>query len=175
MKKIIIIVLAAVLLATSGMFAATFTTATATIGVTAIQSDFAQASANTSYSAPDVFGKYTGTWPTGTLFDIIPHADYTGDLVVKAYLVNTGALIRYYEHLNLALEFQDSTGTKSDNQSITQVLNLSNAEVTFDWVNGTGTGPYYIKVTGGGYRLHPWRTLTGGSVQPQVWIEIVQR
>jgi hypothetical protein len=175
MKKFILIAIVAALALTGGAFAYTFTTATTTIGVTAIQSDFAEVSTNGTYSPPTVFGRFTGTWPTGTLFDISPDPNYTGDLVVKVYLVNTGALIRYYQHLNLALEFQDSTGTASDNQAEVQVLNLSNAEVTFDWVNGTGTGPYYVEVTGGGYRLHPWRTMSGGSVTPQIWCEVTQR
>jgi len=176
MKKFILIAIVAVLALTGGAFAYTFTTATTTIGVTAIQSDFAEVSVNGSYSPPtNVFGKFTGTWPTGTLFDVDPHWDYTGDLVVKVYLVNTGDLIQRYHHLNMALEFQDSTGTASDNQAEAQVLNLSNAEVTFDWVNGTGTPPYYVEVTGGGYRLHGWRTGLGGSASPQIWCEVVQR
>ncbi len=175
MKKFILIAIVAVLALTGGAFAYTFTTTTTTIGVTVIESDFAEVSVNGTYSAPDVFGKFTGTWPTGTLFDIAPDPSYTGDLVVKVYLVNTGDLIRRYHHLNMALEFQDSTGTASDNQAEVQVLNLSNAEVTFDWVNGTGTGPYYVEVTGGGYRLHQWRTGLGGSASPQIWCEVVQR
>ncbi len=175
MKKFILIAIVAVLALTGGAFAYTFTTTTTTIGVTAIQSDFAEVSVNGTYSPPTVFGKFAGTWPTGTLFDITPHGSYTGDLVVRVYLVNTGDLIRRYQHLNMALEFQDSTGTASDNQAEVQVLNLSNAEVTFDWVNGTGTGPYYVEVTGGGYRLHQWRTGLGGSASPQIWCEVVQR
>ena len=175
MKKFLIIAIAAVLAVTGGVFAYTFTTATATIGVTAIPSDFAKVTANTTYSPPTVFGSYTGTWPSGPLFNITPDPNYTGDLVIKVYLVNTGALIRYYHHLNMALKFWDSANATADEQGIIQVLNLQNAEVTFDWVNGTGTSPYRVQLTGGGYRLHRWKTLTGGSVQPQIWCEVTQR
>lgn len=176
MKKFILIAIVAVLVLTGGVFAYTFTTATTTIGVNAISSDFAEISENGTFaSTPDVFGKFTGTWPDGTLFNIEPHTDYSGDLVITVSLVNTGELIRYYKHLNLALEFQDSTSTISDNQGEAQVLNLSNAEVTFDWLNDTGTSPYYVKVTGGSFRLHQWRTMTGGSVTPQIWCEVTQR
>jgi len=176
MKKFILIAIVAVLALTGGAFAYTFTTTTTTIGVTVIESDFAEVSVNGTYSPPTyVFGKFAGTWPDGTLFDIAPHTEYTGDLGVRVYLVNTGDLISRYQHLNMALEFQDSTGTISDNQAEVQVLNLSNAEVTFDWVNGTGTGPYYVEVTGGGYRLHQWRTGLSGSASPQIWCEVVQR
>ncbi len=175
MKKFLIIALVAVLLATGGMFAYTFTTATATIGVTAIQSDFAEVAANATYSAPEVFGKFTGTWPSGTLYDITPTSGYTGDLVIHVYLVNAGALIRQYHHLNMSLEFKDSTDTSADEQGEVQVLNLNNADVLFTWASGNGTSPFYVQLTGGSYRLHPWKSLTGGSVQPQLWCEVTQR
>ena len=176
MKKFLIIGLVAVLMVTGGMFATTYTTATATIGVTAVESDFATVTAaNVTALAPTVFGKYTGTWPSGTLFTVTPDASYTGDLVIRAYLVNTGELGRYYEHLNMSLEFTDNTSAIADEQAITQVLNLQNSEVLFTWENGYGDSPYKIELTGGGYRLHPWKTLDGGSVQPQLWLEITQR
>jgi len=180
-KKLLIIALAVILVVTGGVFAYTFTTATATIGVNAIESDFAEVTAaNVTALAPNVFGRYTGTWPSGTLFDITPTANYTGDLVIKVYLVNTGALIRYYHHLNMALEFWDSDNATADEQGIEQpgaiqVLNLQNSDVLFTWANDTGNGPYKVELTGGGYRLHPWKSLEGGSVQPQIWCEITQR
>ena len=174
MKKFIIIALVAVLAATGSVFAYTFTTATTTIGVTAIQSDFANVTAAT-YTAPEVFGTYTGTWDTGALFDIVPHGDYTGDLVIHVYLVNTGELIRQYHHLNMTIEFQDNTNTAVDERGMEQVLTLQNADVGFYWDSGNGTSPYAIELTGGGYRLHKWKTMTGGSVQPQLWCEITQR
>ena len=177
MKKILIIIaLAVVLVVTGSTFAATYTTATATIGVSAPTSDFATVTAeNVSALAPTVFGKYTGTWPAGTLFTVTPDASYTGDLVIRAYLVNTGALVRYYEHLNMALEFQDTTSTIADEQGVTQVLTLENSEALFTWTSGNGTSPYKVVLTGGGYRLHPWKSLSGGSVAPQLWLEIQQR
>ncbi len=175
MKKLLIIGLVAVLMVTGGMFATTYTTATATIGVTAIESDFAATTANVTVLAPTVFGKYAGTWPSGTLFTVTPDASYTGDLVIRAYLVNTGALSRYYEHLNMSLKFTDNTSAIADEQQITQILTLDNSEVLFTWENGYGDSPYKVELTGGGYRLHPWKTLTGGSVQPQLWLEITQR
>lgn len=175
MKKLLIIGLVAVLMVTGGVFATTYTTATATIGVTAVESDFAVAAANVTVLAPTVFGKYAGTWPSGTLFTVTPDASYTGDLVIRAYLVNTGELSRYYEHLNMSLKFTDNTSAIADEQAITQVLTLDNSEVLFTWENGYGDSPYKVELTGGGYRLHPWKSLTGGSVQPQLWLEITQR
>jgi len=175
MKKFLIIAIVAALAITSGVFAFTYTTATTTIGVTAVESDFAEVSANlTGYSAPQVFGKYSGTWPTGTMFDIAPASGYNGDLVIQVYLVNSGDLVPYYQHLNMKLEFKDSADVIADDQGIAQVLNLQNAAVTFDWSSGNGTKPYYVKLTGGGYRLHKWKTVTG-SYQPQLWCEVTQR
>ena len=180
MKKFLFIALLAVVATTGGVFAYTFTTATITIGVNAIQSDFAEVSVNTSYSPPTVFGRYTGSWPTGTLFDVAPYTgteNYTGDLVIKVYLVNAGELIRRYHHLNMQLDFQDSTGATAHVQAENMTLTLQNAEVLFDHEYLDGTPPYRVEVTGGSYRLHPWRTLTGGaaSVQPQLWCEVTQR
>lgn len=176
MKKFLIIGLVTVLLVSGGTFASTFTSATATISVGAPTADFAEVTAeNLTALAPTVFGNYTGTWLSGTLFTITPDASYTGDLVIRAYLVNTGELQRYYEHINMTLEFWDSANTTADEEGITQVLNLQNSEVLFEWENATGTSPYKVALTGGGYRLHPWRTLSGGSVQPQLWCEIIQR
>jgi len=175
MKKLLIIAIVAVLLVTSGVFAATYTTATATIGVTAIESDFATVTANLTAVAPTVFGDFNGTWSSGHLFTVTPDPSYTGDLIIRAYLVNTGELSRYYEHLNMALQFWSSDNSTADEQGITQVLNLQNSEALFTWANGTGSSPYQVELLGGGYRLHPWKTLTGGSVQPQLWLEIIQR
>jgi len=175
MKRIILIALVALLVVTGGMFAYTFTTATATIGVVAPTSDFANITANSSITAPTVFGKFTGTWPAATLFTITPDPSYTGDLVIRVSMVNTGQLIRQYQHINMSLEFTDNTSTAADEQGTIQVLNMENAEVLFTWSNGTGTSPYKVELTGGGYRLHPFKTLSGGSYQPQIWCEVTQR
>jgi len=173
-KRFLLIALVALVVVTGGTFAYTFTTATATIGVTAPTSDFATVISGNA-TAPTVFGKFTGTWPSGTLFTITPDPGYQGDLVVKVYIVNAGQLIRHYQHCNVSLELMDSTNAIADEQGVIQVLNIENAEAMFTWANGSGTGPYRVQLTGGSYRLHPWKSLTGGSVQPQVWCEVTQR
>lgn len=178
MKKFLIIGLIALLAVTGGIFAYTFTTATATIGVSAPQSDFANITGNSSFTAPTVFGKFTGTWPTGKLFTVTPDPGYIGDLVISVYLINSGELSRQYQHLNLALRYTDNASDMADEQSETQVLNLQNAQVLFTWTSGNGTSPFSVDVVGGGFRLHPFKTLTTGgsaSYQPQVWLEVTQR
>lgn len=174
MKKLIIILIVAGLLVSGGVFAATFTTAATTIGVNAVESDFAEITSG-NITAPTVFGNFTGTWPDGTLFNITPHASYTGDLVVRVYIVNAGQLIRQYNHLNMTLQYTDNNSAMVDEQGEIQVLTLQNSSVLFTWSNGTGDTPYKIELSGGSYRLHPWKSLTGGSVQPQVWCEVIQR
>jgi hypothetical protein len=109
------------------------------------------------------------------MFTITPDPSYTGDLVIRVYLVNAGQLVRYYQHVNMSLQFTDNTSATADEQGTIQVLNLQNAEVLFTWANGTGGSPYSVDLVGGSYRLHPFKTLAGGSYQPQVWMEITQR
>ena len=175
MKRILLIALVALLVVTGGMFAYAFTTATATIGVVAPTSDFANITTSSNISAPTVFGKFTGTWPANTLFDITPDPNYTGDLVIRVYMVNAGQLIRQYHHINMTLEFQDSDNSTADEQGTFQVINMQNAEALFTWANAPGNNTYKVQLTGGSYRLHPFKTLTGGSYQPQIWCEITQR
>lgn len=174
MKKILIIALVALLVVTGGMFAYTFTTATATIGVTAPTSDFATITAG-NVTAPTVFGKFTGTWPPSDIYTITPDAAYTGDLVISVYLVNAGELIRQYQHLNMKLEFLDSANATADEQAEVQVINLQNSQVLFTWAYNAGDSPYKIRLSGGSFRIHPFKSLTGGSYQPQLWAEITQR
>ncbi len=175
MKKLLLIALLAVLVVTGGMFAYTFTTATATIGVTAPTSDFANITANSSITAPTVFGKFTGTWPSASVFTIEPDPSYQGDLVITVSLINTGELVRQYQHVNMEIQYTDNTGALADEGARTEVLNLQNAQVLFTWTSGNGTSPFTVDLVGGGYRLHPFKTLTGGSYQPQLWCEVTQR
>lgn len=182
MKKFLVIALVAVLAITGSVFAYTFTTATVTIGVTAIQSDFANVTANgtdwkgAAWTSPKAFGKYTGTWDNVTLFNVSPHGEYTGDLVVHVYMTNAGELIRRYHHCNLKLQLHDSNGDNISAQSAEfQVLNLNNADVVFEWSYDVGdVPPFYVDLEGGSYRLHQWKNI-GGSVQPEIWCEVTQR
>ena len=176
MKKFLVIALVAVQVITGSVFAFTFTTATVTIGVNAIQSDFANVTANLSgWTNPQGFGKYTGIWPTATLFNVSPHGDYTGDLIVHVYLTNAGELIRRYHHCNLKMELHDANGDNISDQQEYQVLNLNNADVVFEWSYNAGdVRPFRVDLEGGSYRLHRWKAI-GGSVQPEIFCEVTQR
>jgi len=176
MRRLLIGVSAVVLIVSAGIFAYTQPIASAKISVSAPASDFANiTSADLTGLAPTVFGKYTGTWLAGKLFTVTPGTEYSGDLVMRVYLVNSGALARYYEFINMTVAFWDSTDAFADEQGIAQLLTIRNSEVLFRWVNGTGTGPYKIQLTGGSYSMYPWKPLSGGSVQPQRYCEIFER
>jgi len=175
-KKTLIVIIAVVLIVTGGGYASTWISASASFSATAATADYGTVTAeDLSSLAPTVFGDYTGTWTSGTLFTVTPDASYSGDLTIKVHLTNTGELVRYYEHFNMTVQFWSADNTTADEQGISQLLTLDNSEATFGWVNNTGSGPYKVELIGGGYRLHPWKTMSGGSLQPQLWLEIVQR
>ena len=183
-----LVMVAACLLAlavSGGVFAFTWTTASATIGATA-DSDYAAvapADSLPSFST-NVFGKHRGDVPTGDLFTITPEADYTGDLVVKVYLTNADELSPAYQHLNLKLELWDSNVTTpvnifaSETGHTFQLLTLDNGVVTFDLEYGAGTSPYKVKLAGGGYTTNARSPLdweSGYAVAPLLYCEVTQR
>jgi len=174
-KKLLILAIVAVLVTTGGAFASAQQTTTATITVTSIGEDFATVTENLTVSVPTVFGDYSGTWSTGSLFSIYPSSSFTGDLTIRVYITNAAALEREYEHINMKLEFWDSDNVTADEQGIVQVLTLQNSEVLFTWENGTGNGPYKVVLSGGSFRLFPYKSYSDGSYQPQLWMEIIQR
>ncbi len=175
MKKLLIIAIIAALVTTGGTFAFAQQTSTTTITATSIGEDFATVTENLTVTVPTVFGDYSGTWSTGSLFTVDPSTSFTGDLLIRVYLTNTGALARQYEHINMKLEFWDSDNTTADEQGEVQVLTLQNSEAFFTWENGTGNGPYNVVLNGGSFRLFPYKSLSDSSYQPQLWMEIRQR
>jgi hypothetical protein len=175
-KKLLIIAIIAVLVTTGGAFASAQQTTTTSISVTNGGGDFAAVTAeDLSAMVPDVYGDFVGSWTVGPLFTVTPYASYNGDLVIEVYLTNTGELSRCYEHANMEIQFLDSGNNPADDQGISQILSLDNSKVIFTWSNGTGTGPYKVQLVGGGFRLHSWKTMSGGSVQPKLWTEVLQR
>jgi len=112
-----------------------------------------------------------GEVPHGDLFDITPHEDYTGDLLVKLYLTNTAALLKAYQYLNTKIYMADSleAGETPDYQ----VLSIETGVVLFNIEGGTAED-YTIEITGGSYRLisddpDEW------SITPEFYCEVSQR
>ncbi|MDP2930871.1 MAG: hypothetical protein Q8O05_00030, partial [Chloroflexota bacterium] len=116
-----------------------------------------------------------GDVPTGDLFVVTPHPDYTGDLQVKVYLTNTGALVKAYRYLNLKLYLPGSeeAGQTPDYQ----ILNLENGTVTFNMLN-PGGGSHTLSVVGGSYRVVSGNSAhwtAGWTLTPEFYIEVTQR
>ncbi len=116
-----------------------------------------------------------GEVPAGGLSAVTPNADYAGDLVVKAYLTNSGSLTKAYDSLEIQLYLTDSieAGQIPDYQ----VLSLNNGVATFHLTNSDGIS-LTLSVTGGSYRLNSsffpeWEE--GWTVIPELYFEVSQR
>ena len=165
------------LVVSSGVFAYTYTTATATISATAVELNFAEVSVVDTANIGTVMGKEVRNLPTDKkLFEVKPHAQYTGDLVVKVYLGNAGSLSYAYQHLNMKLYLENSE-EEADAGHKHQLLTLDNGEVTFILKGQHGiTCTLYLD--GGSYSTNPYSPLAwtpGYEVEPQLFLEVTQR
>lgn len=116
--------------------------------------------------AYEVAPEICGDVPTGDLFIVTPNPDYTGDLLVKVYLVNTGSLIRAYQYLNMELTLQGADENP-------QLLTLQNGVATFALQNCAG-GTHTLSVTGGSYCLTS-ATPPENCITPEFHCEVTQR
>ena len=113
-----------------------------------------------------------GQAPTGDLFIITPDDDYTGDLMIKLYLANTGDLVKAYKYLNMKLYLEESE--EAEQSPNYQMLTLENGVVAFHLKNYQ-PGAHTLSVTGGSYWLvsgdmSDWEE--GWSVEPELFCEI---
>jgi hypothetical protein len=116
-----------------------------------------------------------GEVPAGDLFDINPHEDFTGDMLVKIYLTNTASLLKAYQYLNMKVYMADSleAGESPDYQ----VLSIETGVVMFSIQGGTAED-YTLEITGGSYRLisdDPDEWGAGWSIIPEFYCEVCQR
>ena len=116
-----------------------------------------------------------GEVPYGDLYDITPHADYTGDLLVKLYLTNTAELLKALQYINMKIYVANSIEAgKTPNY---QILSIETGVVLFN-IEGGSAESYTVEVTGGSYRLvsgdhEEWSE--GWSVTPEFYCEVTQR
>jgi len=116
-----------------------------------------------------------GEVPTGDLFEITEHADYSGDIVVKVYLSNTGNLTKAYHYLNMKLYLEDSV--EAGETPNYQLLTLENGVAAFSLEDG-GSDNHTLSVIGGGYGLVSNNTSEwseGWTVTPEFYCEVIQR
>lgn len=121
------------------------------------------------------FSTTQGEVPHGDLYDITPHEDYTGDLLVKLYLTNTAELLKAYQYLNIKVYTADSL--EADKTPDYQVLSIENGVVQFNIVGGSAVD-YTVEVTGGSYRLlsdDPDEWGFGWNIIPEFYCEVGQR
>jgi hypothetical protein len=116
--------------------------------------------------------KLSGNVPTGDLFTITTHENFTGDLLLKVYLTNTGDLVKACNYLNLKLYLEDSE--EAGQTPNYQMLTLQNGFVTFN-LKDYEPGPHILSVTGGSYSLvsgDPTEWAEGWTVEPELYCEI---
>ena len=132
-KAYLIIALLLALLVSSGLYAFTYTTATSTILIA--QPPGNVVSCNATSTQPDwdsildelaSENRTCGEVPTGNLFNINPDTTYSGDLVAKVYLVNTGNLTKAYSYLNMKLYLAGSV--EAEETPNYRMLTLQNGE-----------------------------------------------
>jgi hypothetical protein len=116
-----------------------------------------------------------GELPHGDLFVVDPAPEYTGDLMVKIYLVNTADLLKAYQYINMKVYMPNSleAGKTPDYQ----VLSIETGVIIFN-IEGGSASNYVIQVTGGSYRLvsdEPGEWGAGWSLAPEFYCEVTQR
>lgn len=111
----------------------------------------------------------------GDLFDITPHPDYNGDMLVKIYLLNTSELIKAYKYLNLECRVVNSL--EASQIPGYQILSIENGFTQFS-IEGGSAASYTVEVIGGSYRLISDDTdewAAGWSITPELYCEVDQR
>jgi len=182
-KFFLIVALVLAVVVSGGIFAYTYTTTSITgAAVTAAGADLA--TCNKTVSQPDWDSILDdlesdnitrGEVPTGDLFEVTLHPDYSGDLAVKVHLSNTRNLTKAYQYLNVKLYLEGST--EAGETPNYRLLTLETGLATFS-LEGGGSDNRTLSVTGGGYGLNSRQPLEweeGWTVTPELYCEITQR
>jgi len=117
----------------------------------------------------------SGNTPTGDLFTVTPIENYSGDLSVKVYLLNTDNLTKAFQSLNMNVYLEGSV--EAGQTPNYRVLTLNNGVATF-WLANGGSGNHTLSVTGGTYTLtsreiSEWEA--DWTVTPELYCEVTQR
>ena len=120
-------------------------------------------------------GSSQGSVPQGDLFEVTPDADYTGDLLVKIYIMNIADLIKAYQYLNISV--YTSNSVEAGGTPDYRVLSLENGVVEFNIIGGLAA-EYVVSVSGGSYGLLSNDPATWGAeytLTPEFYCEVTQR
>ena len=179
-KPLFITALLLALAISGGLFAYTWTTATATLIAQTTVGDFASVTANSTGIVQITwtpFGRYRGSIPgPHNLFDVTVDSAYDGDIEVTVYLANADELSKNYRFWMLRLEFVDGTGNPDDIQGGVQVLSLNNGQASFysTSTNYTAGTASYVRCAGGSYIGLPWAGGWADSYDPVLFVEVTQ-
>ena len=177
----LITVLVLALIRSSGVFAYTYSTAAGTIGVAEPTGDVVSWNATTQPDWDSILddlapeNKTCGNVPIGDLFTVTPDTTYSGDLVDKVYLANSGNLTKTYQSLNMELYLEGSV--EAGETPNYRLLTLENGMATFRLEDG-GSGNHTLSVSGGDYTLNsrePSEWEAGWTVSPEFYCEVTQR
>lgn len=117
----------------------------------------------------------SGDVPAGDLFEIYENPDYSGDLVVRAYLANSGNLSKAFQSLNMQLYLEDSV--EAGETPNYRWLTLDNGLATFTLKDPVSDN-HTLSVIGGDYTLisdTPADWEEGWTVTPELYCEVTQR
>jgi hypothetical protein len=141
------------LLVTGGTFGGAWFTGTNT-GSATTEADFANVSGNTTFSITDVHGGEIGNVTAqSTVFDLGVDNTYTGDLLVRIYMVDSGNLLSTFEDLQLKMNVTSSGATITP--SSYQLLTLETDSVYFKVTGYTPANGILVDIDGGSYHAQP--------------------
>ncbi len=126
------------------------------------------------YTPPPVV---QGDVPEGNLFTITPAPEYTGDMLVKVYLTNTGLLSPAYKYLNIKLYMENSL--EAEKTPDYQLLTMENGVAIFN-IEGGSAVSYNVEVGGGSWGLtsgypEEWGDEEDWTITPEFYCEVSQR
>lgn len=144
---------ALVLVITGGTFSGAWFSALNS-GTATTEADFATVTGNNTITITDVHGGEIGNVTAQSqIFDIDPDDTYTGDLLVRLYLVDAGNLLSTFEDLQLKITVSSSGSTVTP--STYQLLTLETDSVYFKITGYTPENRIAVNVTGGSWHAQP--------------------
>ena len=168
---------------TGGLFAYTYTTASVTLSLVTGTADFASVTANTTGAALSSYqpwGRYRGSIPAGTPFDVVIGDGFTGDVEIDVYLSNLDELSRNYAFYLMRFALTDGDNVTVDEQMAEKPLTLKNGVVQFYLPSANYTNyasdnqVFYLRMKGGCYYALPFSKWVGGTIDPILYAQVKQ-
>ncbi len=163
-------IFALLLLVTGGTFSGAWFSA-ANSGSAVTEADFATVAANSTVSITDVHGGEIGNVTAQSqIFDIDPDDTYTGDLLVRLYMVDAGNLLATFEDLQLKVTVTSSGA--SITPATYQLLTLETDSVYFKITGYTPSNRIAVNVTGGSW--HAQASIDSNDPSLDLFAQVIQ-